>query len=129
MSQPILGSTLREQVAEEVRVLLARRRTSATALAKTLGVSQTYVWRRLTGETAFDLDDLERIANALGVTVLDLLPRSAGERDVTQRYDQSEEVEVSPKRADRRRPGGVSRPPNVPSPGRRPAILRRPISA
>lgn len=67
---------LRERVAEEVRVALTRRRMSAARLARELGVSQTYVWRRLGGETAFDLDDLERIAGILGVTVRDLIPPS-----------------------------------------------------
>lgn len=65
--------TLREQVAEEVRALLARRRMSASGLARELKVSQTYVWRRLTGETAFDLDDIERIARVLNVEPSDLM--------------------------------------------------------
>src|SRR6185503_9091651 len=68
------GAPLRERVAEEVRVALTRRRMSAAALARQLGVSQTYIWRRLTGETAFDLDDLERIGDALGVPWVNLVP-------------------------------------------------------
>jgi transcriptional regulator with XRE-family HTH domain len=68
------GASLRERTAEEVRALLARRKMSATQLARELKVSQAYVWRRLSGETAFDLDDLERIANVLTVEVIDLLP-------------------------------------------------------
>lgn len=76
MSDTALGRTpLRVHTAEEVRVLLARRRLSASKLAKAMGVSQTYVWRRLSGETAFDLDDLEKIADILEVDVGDLLPR------------------------------------------------------
>jgi transcriptional regulator with XRE-family HTH domain len=70
---------LRERVAEEVRVLLARRRISASKLARELGVSQTYVWRRLSGETAFDLDDLERISAVLSVSVSDLMPKAGGQ--------------------------------------------------
>lgn len=50
---------------------------SATRLARELKVSQTYVWRRLSGETAFDTDDLERIAAVLDVPVADLLPLDA----------------------------------------------------
>lgn len=68
--------TLTRHVAEEVRVLLARRRMSAAALARKLGVSQTYIWRRLEGQTAFDLTDLERIAEILDVEVTELLPRA-----------------------------------------------------
>lgn len=78
--------TLRALVAEEVRALLARKRISATALAKLIGVSQTYVWRRLSGETAFDLDDLEKIAKVLECRVVDLLPRQPkGGGEVTAR--------------------------------------------
>lgn len=71
---PVGAPPLRERVAEEVRVQLARRRMSAAHLGRELGVSQTWVWRRLKGETAFDLDDLERIAGILGVAPVDLLP-------------------------------------------------------
>ena len=71
---PVGTTPLRDRVAEEVRAQLARRRMSASKLGKELGVSQTYVWRRLTGETALDLNDLEAIAGVLGVEVADLLP-------------------------------------------------------
>ena len=71
------GTPLRERVAEEVRVELARERMSATQLAKRMGVSQAYIWRRLSAETAFDLDDLERIGVLLGVEPADLLGRAA----------------------------------------------------
>jgi transcriptional regulator with XRE-family HTH domain len=68
--------TLRADVAEEVRALLGRRRMSDIALARKIDRSHTYLYRRLSGETAFDVDDLDRIAEALGVNVVDLLPRS-----------------------------------------------------
>lgn len=65
---------LRELVAEEVRALLARRRLNGAKLAESIGRSEMYVSRRLRGETAFDLDDLQRIADVLGVSPTDLLP-------------------------------------------------------
>lgn len=65
---------MRAAVAEEIRALLARRRISASELARRMDVTQPYISRRLTGDTALDLDDLERIANVLGVQVLDLFP-------------------------------------------------------
>lgn len=71
---------LREGIAEEVLALLGRRRMSQIELARRIGKSHTYVGRRLNGETAFDTDDLEKIAGALGVSVVDLLPASAAER-------------------------------------------------
>jgi transcriptional regulator with XRE-family HTH domain len=69
---------LREHVAEEIRVLLARRKMSATQLARITGLKQSSLSRRMTGETAFDMDDLELIADALGVAVTDLMPRRVG---------------------------------------------------
>jgi len=65
---------LSDQVAEEIRVLLVRRRRSASDLARQIGMTQPYLSRRLTGEVALDLDDLQRIAGALEVDVRDLLP-------------------------------------------------------
>lgn len=76
MSETATVRPLREHAAEEVRALLGRRRISATELARRLGVSQTYVWRRLSGETAFDLDDLEKIAAVLNVEAVELMPRA-----------------------------------------------------
>lgn len=65
---------LRHQVAEEVCALLGRRRWSGAKLARAIDRSEMYVSRRLRGETAFDLDDLERIADVLNVAVADLMP-------------------------------------------------------
>jgi len=68
-------ATLSERVAEEVRAMLARRRVSGRKLADQLGVSPSWVSYRLTGAQPIDLNDLERIASALNVEVIDLLPR------------------------------------------------------
>jgi transcriptional regulator with XRE-family HTH domain len=71
---PVGTAPLRERVAEELRALLARRKVTPTELGRKLGRSQTWVWRRLEGEVAFDLNDLEVIADALSVAVADLFP-------------------------------------------------------
>jgi transcriptional regulator with XRE-family HTH domain len=68
---------MRVRTAEEIRVFLARRRMSASELARRTGMTQPYMSRRLTGEIAFDVDDLDQIATVLEVNVADLLPRSA----------------------------------------------------
>jgi len=49
---------------------------SRLQLAKRIDRSHTYMWRRLSGETAFDLDDLQKIAAVLGVSVSDLMPKA-----------------------------------------------------
>lgn len=83
-------AALRAGVAEEIRALLGRRRMTSVALARAIGKSHTYVWRRLSGETAFDVDDMAGIASALGVPVISLFPEEA--RSVTNRSRQEEEL-------------------------------------
>ncbi|PZM88676.1 MAG: hypothetical protein DIU79_16495 [Actinobacteria bacterium] len=63
------------RVAEEIRALLARRRMSGRELARQLGVSPSWVSYRLTGTQPIDLNDLDAIAQVLGVGIVDLLPR------------------------------------------------------
>jgi transcriptional regulator with XRE-family HTH domain len=57
--------------------MLARRGMNKSELARRLNVSHTWVTNRLTGYQDISLNDLERIAEVLGVTIADLLPRSA----------------------------------------------------
>lgn len=68
------GTVTRNAIADEVRALLGRRRLSASKLAQQLGWTQAYISRRLVGDQAFDTDDLEQIARALEVKMVDLLP-------------------------------------------------------
>lgn len=69
---------VRAAVAEEVRALLARRRVSGVQLAARIGCSQPYLSRRLNAEITFDVDDLQRIAEALEVEHPDLHPGGRG---------------------------------------------------
>lgn len=71
MTQP---STLADSVAAEVRAQLARQQLTGTALAAAIGKSEMYVSRRLRGQVAFDLADVEQAAKFLGVSFADLLP-------------------------------------------------------
>lgn len=66
--------TLTERVAEEIRALLGRKRITGAALARSLGVSEAWVSYRLSGKQTIDLGDMERIAAALGVAPVELLP-------------------------------------------------------
>jgi transcriptional regulator with XRE-family HTH domain len=66
--------SLSDSVAEEIRAMLARRRISGRQLAEKMGVSRSWISYRLTGSQEIGLNDLERIADALGVDVFDLLP-------------------------------------------------------
>lgn len=122
---------MRQRVAEEIRVLLARRRISGSELARRVGVTQSHMSRRLTGETAFDVDDLERIADALGVEVASLLPAppgalpTRGSGSANRRRDRrdahaSSVIGVTIP-AGRVRPQ-ASRPPSYPRAARRPIV-------
>lgn len=73
------ATTLTERVAEEIRALMGRRRTTGAALARKLGRSEAWISYRLSGKQTIDLHDLEAIAGALGVAPVDLLPR--GDRE------------------------------------------------
>jgi len=61
--------TPRGRVAAEVRAEMARARLSGNQLGRLTGKSQAYWWRRLSGEVAFDVDDLTSIADLMGVDV------------------------------------------------------------
>lgn len=81
-----------------------------------------------------EVEVAEQIAESLGVDLNWILfgdrPRkSAVRRTDTPRYEMVDDAEVGQKRSDRRRPGGVTRPPNVPSGSRRPSFLRQPSAA
>lgn len=58
-----------ETVAAEVRASLARNRRSGRSVALQLGWNQNYIWRRLTGDTPFSIEDLAAIAEVLDVPV------------------------------------------------------------
>lgn len=142
-----IGSTgsLRNGVAEEVRALLARKRMTGDKLAAAIDRSPMYVSRRLRGEVPFDLDDLERIAAALDVIVLRLLPREAlqpqgSASEVTTRYRPAAErptpepsVRTAPARAaqPKRRPRAATSPGRATPKAdtRRPAIVPRMVGA
>jgi transcriptional regulator with XRE-family HTH domain len=67
-----------ELVAAEVRAEMARQRMSQTRLAEALGVTQASVSRRLVGEVPFDIQELYKVAEFLGVPVAQFLGTSAG---------------------------------------------------
>jgi DNA-binding Xre family transcriptional regulator len=52
---------------------MAVRRISGTALAEALGITRSTMYRRINGEADWPVDDLERVADFLGIDVMDLL--------------------------------------------------------
>lgn len=70
---PDQPSRLRDRVATEVRANMARARMTQTDLAVVLGLTQSAVSKRLRGKIAFSVDELELVADALGVDPATLL--------------------------------------------------------
>jgi len=73
------AGSLSAAAAAEIRAIMARKQISGRKLAKDLGVNAMWVNRRINSRgyrtTALDLNDIERIAGALGVAPTNLLPR------------------------------------------------------
>lgn len=70
-------SEFQRAVAAEVRAEMARKKLTQTDVAQRLGVAQATVSRRLTGEVAFDVAELDQIAGLLGVAVQQFIPSEA----------------------------------------------------
>lgn len=64
---------LSRRVAARIARLLEDRGMSGRALSRATGIPQKSLSRKLSGETAFDLDDLPLVADALGVKIPELL--------------------------------------------------------
>jgi len=68
-----MSKPLSEAVAERLRVEMAIKPMRPAELARHLGVSHTYISRRVSGDVVMDLRDVERIAHALGISPARLL--------------------------------------------------------
>lgn len=68
---------LTARAAENLRVELARRRYPQRQLADRLGVTAPWLNRRVHGQVSLNLDELAKIADALDMTVTELLGESA----------------------------------------------------
>jgi len=77
---PLHGThSARASVIGEVRATMARRRISATELGRITGRNQQYWSRRLTGLTAFDVDDLATLSRILRVPIASFFPNDGPE--------------------------------------------------
>lgn len=70
--------TAADMIAIEIRMQLAARNQSQAALARALDEGPMWVSDRLNGRVQMTVMDLARIADALGVNLVDLIPRSHG---------------------------------------------------
>ena len=74
------GVALKWRVAEEVRVLMTRRRAKQSDLAAVLSVSQGQVSQRLNGHVEFTVSELEALARYFDVDPTDLLGHGSAPR-------------------------------------------------
>ena len=64
------------RVAAAIRAEMASQRRTSEALARVLGVTEPTVAARLGGEIPFDLVELERVADWLGLAPSELVARA-----------------------------------------------------
>ena len=72
-------SKLQETIAEEIRVLMARRRITQGDLAELLGVSRPTLSSRMNGRVPWTVDELEALANYFDMPITALIaPQDKG---------------------------------------------------
>jgi transcriptional regulator with XRE-family HTH domain len=113
----------------EIKVTMVRAGVTGRELARRLGTSQTWVSTRLNGTTPLDLNELQRIANALGVGIIDLLRPTLKESKDAPRPNGGPTSAVSARRHLTTRPLSsfrvdLTRPSSVPPNRRRPFPVR-----
>jgi transcriptional regulator with XRE-family HTH domain len=113
------GPSLSKRVAAEIRAEMARQQVTQNALAKKLGVTQPWLWRRVKGDHPISLDDLELIGQGLDMQPEQLIDRAIALRStVTGGYPPTSG----------RSPFGA-RPPSYPAAHAMPSVRdRRPFS-
>lgn len=88
MSTEVAETTkIAADVAAEIRAQMGRQNVNRAELARRLNVEDSWVGKRLNGRTEIGVSDLGRIAHALGLRIVDLLPRA--ERGLTGDYPRS----------------------------------------
>lgn len=70
-------TSLNQTVAANVRAEMARRHHSQNSLAVLIGMRQQALSRRLSGQTAFTIDEIAAIAAILNVRITDLVGEAA----------------------------------------------------
>lgn len=68
-----MRQSLTERVALAIRVEMVRRGMKTSALAARIDESYLWLQRRLTGQTPFYLEDVQRIADALEIPLTSLV--------------------------------------------------------
>lgn len=134
---PERTATLTTLVAAEIRAWMGRLDVRQSELARRMGETDQWMSMRLKGRTPIDLNELQRIADALGVSIVQLLPpaiRSGGsmpnERSSAIDHSADDKPTEPPVRHIATRPfGPIRRDPSrpvsaIPATRRRPGPVR-----
>jgi transcriptional regulator with XRE-family HTH domain len=106
---PTARSSLNALVVREIRAEMGRQSMASARLARALGVSEAWTTRRLSAksaDTVIGLNDLERIARVLGVSVLDLMPKTASVQAIAHYLAPTVRTIEQPTRPRDNRPSG-----------------------
>lgn len=68
---------VRRAVAVEVKAAIERAGKSVTEVAAASGIAQTTLYRKLKGDTAFNVDEMSSLARVLGVEARRFMPDAA----------------------------------------------------
>lgn len=118
-------ATLSADVAAEIRAWMGRLGVNQAELARRLGQNAQWLSVRISTNATvpINLDEVQRIADALGILVINLLPQYA-----TQRGSRSEATTRYPGTAEQptQTPAVRTAPPRMPQPKRRPKAATSP---
>jgi len=109
------AKSLTELVATEIRVAMARADMRQAQLARAIGKTEQWLSVRLRGRQPITVNDLDLIAEALGVNVIDLIPSASHEPEAT-------DAPPPPVAAHRPKPTSP-RPPSRPKPNKVPSLV------
>lgn len=112
------ATKLGQEVAAEIRSWMGRLNVRQSQLARRLGEKDQWLSMRLLGRRGINMDELGRIAEALDVGVVDLLPASA-------RTSRGHNITLSPNPDARTRRPGDHRPPSYPGHAAQPSAGTR----
>ena len=124
-----MNGTLSALVISEIKARMGRDDVTRVQLARQIGRSHTWVGERLQGRTNITLDDLEVIAQGLGVDWWELLPHRAGAERRTNNSSVAQPGRTTSERlmAAQIHAGGVHRSPAAePVPATNRTGVRRP---
>lgn len=76
-TSPMKSMSTAEKVGEQVHVLMRRRGMTQRQLGALLGLAQPSVSDRIAGRVVFDIEELDKVADALEVPLSSLLPSKA----------------------------------------------------